>query len=78
VHAVERRARHRADDHWHNHLCAGYKLMFAHMDPYMRFMAEQLRRRQAPAEVMKVAPMIAAEQSRRSAASSPASEPLGM
>jgi uncharacterized protein len=51
---------HRADSHWHNHLCAGYKLMFAHMDPYMRFMAEQLRRRQAPAEVMKAAPMIAA------------------
>jgi uncharacterized protein len=51
---------HRADAHWHNHLCAGYKIMFAHMDPYMRFMAEQIRNRRAPAEIMRVAPMIAA------------------
>jgi uncharacterized protein len=52
---------HRADNHWHNHLCAGYKIMFAHMDPYMRFMAGQIRTGRAPAEVMRVAPMIAAE-----------------
>jgi len=34
-----------------NYLCAGYKLFFHHVDPYMRFMAAQLRARQAPAMV---------------------------
>lgn len=51
---------HRVDNHWHNHLCAGYKAIFSHMDPYMRFMTEQLRRRSSPAAVMQAAPMIAA------------------
>jgi uncharacterized protein len=37
--------------------------MFAHMDPYMRFMAGQLRRGRPPAEVMRVAPRIAAASS---------------
>jgi uncharacterized protein len=35
-----------------NYLCAGYKMFFRHVDPYMRFMANQLRMRQAPANVM--------------------------
>ncbi len=35
-----------------NYLCAGYKMFFRHVDPYMRFMANQLRMHQAPAHVM--------------------------
>ena len=35
-----------------NYLCAGYKIFFKHIDPYMRFMADQLYRRRAPADVM--------------------------
>ena len=35
-----------------NYLCEGYKAFFHHIDPYMRFMAEQLARRRAPADVM--------------------------
>lgn len=35
-----------------NYLCAGYREFFNHIDPYMRFMADQLRQRQAPANVM--------------------------
>ncbi len=36
-----------------NYLCAGYKMFFHHVDPYMRFMADQLQREQAPANVMR-------------------------
>jgi uncharacterized protein len=36
-----------------NYLCAGYKMFFKHVDPYMRFMAEELRREKAPANVME-------------------------
>ena len=36
-----------------NYLCAGYKLFFNHIDPYMRFMAGELRQRRAPANVME-------------------------
>ena len=36
-----------------NYLCAGYKKFFHHIDPYMRFMAEELQQRRAPANVMK-------------------------
>ena len=36
-----------------NYLCAGYKMIFSHMDPYMRFMAEEVRRKRAPANVME-------------------------
>lgn len=50
---------HRADNHWHNHLCEGYKAIFMHMDPYMRFMVERLRQRRSPAEVMAVASILA-------------------
>ncbi|MEJ2055748.1 MAG: SPASM domain-containing protein, partial [Calditrichaceae bacterium] len=35
-----------------NYLCAGYKKFFHHIDPYMRFMADELRQRRAPANVM--------------------------
>jgi len=52
---------HRVGNRWHNHLCAGYKAMFAHMDPYMRFMAGQIRRGRTPADVMRFAPAIAAD-----------------
>ena len=38
-----------------NYLCAGYKLFFAHIDPYMRFMADELRSGRPPANVMKIA-----------------------
>lgn len=36
-----------------NYLCAGYKKFFHHIDPYMRFMAGELRQRRAPANVME-------------------------
>jgi uncharacterized protein len=35
-----------------NYLCAGYKHFFAHIDPYMRTMAELLGRQRPPAEIM--------------------------
>ncbi|HEY7838792.1 MAG TPA: anaerobic sulfatase maturase [Terriglobales bacterium] len=35
-----------------NYLCAGYKMFFNHIDPYMRFMAAELRSQRAPANVM--------------------------
>ncbi len=35
-----------------NYLCAGYKLFFKHIDPYMRFMAAELQQGRAPANVM--------------------------
>ncbi len=35
-----------------NYLCAGYKHFFHHIDPYMRFMADELRHERAPANVM--------------------------
>jgi len=35
-----------------NYLCAGYKIFFNHIDPYMRFMAEEFRQGRAPANVM--------------------------
>lgn len=50
---------HRVDNHWHNHLCPGFKAMYAHMDPYLRFMADRLRQNQPVADVMKVADRIA-------------------
>jgi len=36
-----------------NYLCAGYKLFFHHIDSYMNFMASELRRHRAPANVME-------------------------
>ena len=35
-----------------NYLCAGYKHFFHHIDPYMRFMASELKQNRAPANVM--------------------------
>lgn len=36
-----------------NYLCAGYKQFFSHVDPYMRFMAGQLRKGLPPASIMQ-------------------------
>jgi len=36
-----------------NYLCAGYKMFFQHIDPYMRFMANELNARRPPANVMQ-------------------------
>jgi uncharacterized protein len=35
-----------------NYLCAGYKYFFHHIDPYMKFMANELKQNRAPANVM--------------------------
>ncbi len=35
-----------------NYLCAGYKMFFHHIDPYMRFMAAELAASRPPANVM--------------------------
>ncbi|HEX5481970.1 MAG TPA: anaerobic sulfatase-maturation protein [Terriglobia bacterium] len=35
-----------------NYLCAGYKLFFHHVGPYMQFMANELRHERPPANVM--------------------------
>jgi uncharacterized protein len=35
-----------------NYLCAGYKMFFNHIDPYMRYMANELRNHRPPANVM--------------------------
>jgi uncharacterized protein len=51
---------HRSGNQWHNHLCPGYKAIFSHMAPYMRFMASELRQHRSPAAVMRAAPGIAA------------------
>jgi uncharacterized protein len=36
-----------------NYLCAGYKMFFHHVDPYMRFMAGELAAQRPPANVMR-------------------------
>src|SRR5262249_37496895 len=36
-----------------NYLCQGYKIFFKHVDPFMRFMAEELRQERPPANVME-------------------------
>jgi uncharacterized protein len=35
-----------------NYLCAGYKRFFQHVDPYMKFMANELRHQRPPANIM--------------------------
>ncbi len=35
-----------------NHLCEGYKAFFAHVDPYMRFMAREVANRRPAANIM--------------------------
>jgi uncharacterized protein len=37
-----------------NYLCAGYKHLFKHIDPYMRFMAGELRAARPPANIMRI------------------------
>jgi hypothetical protein len=51
-----------------NALCEGYKLFFAHVEPYMKYMAELLLREQAPALVMPWA-QARAEEARRASGS---------
>lgn len=36
-----------------NYLCAGYKMFFHHVDPYMKFMSAELAAHRAPANVMR-------------------------
>jgi uncharacterized protein len=36
-----------------NYLCAGYKYFFEHIDPFMQFMADELRAGRAPANIMR-------------------------
>jgi uncharacterized protein len=54
-----------------NYLCAGYKLFFHHIDPYMRFMAGELRQQRPPANVMQWARHRDAEQARQNPAARP-------
>ena len=35
-----------------NYLCEGYKMFFKHVEPYMKFMAEELKNKRPPANVM--------------------------
>lgn len=37
-----------------NYLCSAYKRFFAHVDPYMQFMANELKAKRAPANVMNL------------------------
>lgn len=43
---------HKSGERWHNHLCAGYKAIFSHINPYMRYMAEQIQQQRPPASIM--------------------------
>jgi uncharacterized protein len=49
-----------------NYLCAGYKHFFHHIDPYMQFMAQELRSRRPPANVMPWAQKRLSRESRES------------
>ncbi|HBO23055.1 MAG TPA: anaerobic sulfatase maturase [Providencia sp.] len=42
----------KVENKWHNHLCEGYKAIFSHIDPYMRFMANELKYYRSPASIM--------------------------
>lgn len=56
-----------------NYLCAGYKMFFKHIDPYMRAMAAELRQGRPPAGVMQR--LNAAERAARSNRAARAGEP---
>jgi len=47
-----------------NYLCEGYKAFFTHIDPAMRFMADELRAQRPPANIMLHLAQRAAEQER--------------
>jgi uncharacterized protein len=36
-----------------NYLCAGYRMFFKHVDPYMKFMVNELKHRRPPANIMR-------------------------
>lgn len=48
-----------------NYLCAGYKMFFHYIDPYMRFMASELAAQRPPANVMRWAAAADAELARQ-------------
>ena len=50
-----------ADGTSQNHWCPSYKKIFKHMDPYMKYMANELQNQRPPAYVMYAADRIAAE-----------------
>jgi len=56
-----------------NYLCAGYKMFFKHIDPYMRFMAEELRHQRAPANIMPALQMRDREPAQKLARNQPCS-----
>ncbi len=39
-------------EHGLNYLCEGYRIFFKHVEPYMKFMAEELNNKRPPANVM--------------------------
>ncbi len=41
-----------------NYLCAGYKMFFKHIDPHMRFMANELSNQRPPANIMAALRML--------------------
>jgi len=41
-------------EHGLNYLCAGYKHFFHHVDPFMQFMASELRAGRPPANIMRI------------------------
>lgn len=45
-----------------NYLCAGYKHFFNHIDPYMRYMAQQIMLRRPPADIMQAIKIAEAQQ----------------
>jgi serine-type anaerobic sulfatase-maturating enzyme len=55
-----------------NYLCAGYKMFFHHVDPYMRFMARELAAKRAPANVMR---WIAAQEAQKAYARAGRNDP---
>jgi uncharacterized protein len=50
-----------------NYLCAGYKMFFNHVRPWMEFMANELRHQRAPANVMAWARAVDRQQAGRNA-----------